>query len=134
MAADEQQAQYVIPVVRAVEPFRDIRLGVVEVGNLVFLRQRRLPGALAHRVDAAVAADEDQPGRRIARRTVLRPVLERPEAGILEGFLGCIEIAKIAQQGAHRLRTGGADRGTDPAEVVHAGTFAGLNNETGRIS
>ena len=107
MAADEQQPQDVVAVMRAVQPLGDIALGIFQVGDLVLLRHRRLLGALAHRVDAAVAADKDQPGRRVARRPVLRPVLQCPEARILESFLRRIEIAEVAQQRAHRLRAGG---------------------------
>ncbi|ESW77752.1 hypothetical protein X773_22690 [Mesorhizobium sp. LSJC285A00] len=59
MAADEQEPQYVIAVVRAVQPFGDIALGIFQVRDLVLFRHRRLLGALAHRVDAGVAADKD---------------------------------------------------------------------------
>ena len=84
-----------------------------------------------------VAADEDQPGGGIARRPVLRPVLQRPQAGVLEGLLGRVEIAEIAQQRADRLGPGRGQRRVDPGEFGHArrrlaapaGTAA-----TGRIS
>ena len=65
---------------------------------------RLLLAALAAlRIDGDVAADEDQPGGRVARRAVLRPGLERPQAGLLERFLRRVEIAEVAQQRRDRL-------------------------------
>ena len=42
MAADEQQPQDVVAVVRAVEPLGELLLGVVEIGDRVVLGQRLL--------------------------------------------------------------------------------------------
>ena len=120
MAADEQQPQDVVAVVRPVEPLGQRRLGVVQVGDRRLVGQRHLLGAAAHIVDGGVAADEDQPGGGIARRAVLRPGLQRPQAGLLEGLLGGVEIAEIAQQGAHRLGAGRGQRRVDPGQVGHA--------------
>ena len=140
MAADEQQPQDVVLVVLAVEPVGQRRLGIVEIRQHRLVRQfrlLRLPADLIHR---GIAADQDQPGGGIARRAVLRPVLQRAQAGLLEGFLGRIEIPEVAQQRAHHLRAGRAENRIDPAEVVHAagffasGSWLGWNSATGRIS
>ena len=122
MAADEQQPQDVVAVVGAVEPLGERGLGVLEIGEHLLVRQRLLLRPAAHRVDRRVAADEDQPGGGIARRAVLRPVLQRPQAGVLEGLLGRVEIAEIAQQRRHRLRPGGGERRVDPGDVGHIGS------------
>ncbi len=70
--------------------------------------------------EAGVAADEDQPSDRIARRPVLGPGPQRPQAGLLKGLLGGVQIAELAQQGAHGLGTGRAQRRVDPGQVAHA--------------
>ena len=49
MAADEQQPQDVVAIVRAVEPLGQRGLGVVEVGDRLLVRQRRLPAAAGAR-------------------------------------------------------------------------------------
>ena len=68
-------------------------------------RHRRGSGSLraasAHVVERGIAADQDEPGCRIARRPVLRPAFQRAQAGFLECFLRRVEIAEIAQQRAH---------------------------------
>ena len=77
---------------RAVETLRKRAFGVVEIGDrLVVLRQRLLLAGAANLVDGDVAADHDQPGRRVARRAVARPGVQGAQAGILEGFFGNIE-------------------------------------------
>ena len=90
--------------------------GVVEIGDHLVGRN----GACFRRrrsVDGGVAPDEDQPGGRIARRALLGPGPQRPEARLLEGFLGRVEIAEIAQQGADGLGPGRAQRRVDPGHV-----------------
>ena len=124
MAAHEQQAQHVVAVMRAVEPLGQRRLGIVEVGERLLGRQRILPAAPAHAVQRGVAADQDQPGRRIARRSVARPGFERAQAGLLERLLGRVEVAEIAQQRADRLRPGGGQRRVDPGKLGHAAATA----------
>ena len=106
MAADEQQPQDVVAVVRAVEPLGQLLLGVVEVGDRL-VRRAAAAACLPPPdiVDRDVAADHDQPRRGIARRAVLRPALQRAQAGVLERLLGGVEIAEIAQQRADRLGT-----------------------------
>ncbi len=78
MAADEQQAQDVVAIVRVVQPLGDRGLGIAEVRQRVIVRQRLALGLPARRVDADVAADHDQPGGGIARRAVARPGLRAP--------------------------------------------------------
>ena len=82
-------------------------------------------------VDRDVAADHDQPRRGIARRAVLRPALQRAQAGVLERFLGGVEIAEIAQQRADRLGTRRGQRGIDPGGVGHGCTLPGVNMADG---
>ena len=73
----------------------------------------------AHVVERDVAPDQDEPGGGIARRAVLRPGLERAQAGLLERLLGAVEVAEIAQQRADRLGTRGGQRRIDPGDVGH---------------
>ena len=134
MAADEQQPQDVVAIVRAVEPLGKLLLGVVEVGDRVFLGQRLLLLVPPDIVDRDVAADHDQPRRGIARRAVLRPALQRAQAGVLERLLGGVEIAEIAQQCADRLGTRRGQCAIDPGGVGHGCTLPGVKWPTGRIS
>ena len=134
MAADEQQPQNIVAIMRAVEPFGQRLLGIVEIGDRLVLGQRLLLAAAPDIVDRDIAPDHDQPGRRIARRAVLRPAFQRAQAGVLECFLGGVEIAEIAQQRADRLGTRRGQRGIDPGGVGHVGTLPGLSTPTGRIS
>ncbi|MHC2158259.1 hypothetical protein ACVL5V_000680 [Bradyrhizobium ottawaense] len=137
MAADEHQPQDVVAVVRAVQPFGQRAFGVVEIGDrLVVLRQRLLLAGPAHLVDGGIAADHDQPGRRIARRSVLRPGLERAQGGVLERLLGGVEITEITQQRADRLGARRGQRGLDPGGVglAHVRFPPGRNTPTGRTS
>jgi hypothetical protein len=116
MAADEQQPQHVVAIVRAVQPLDQGGLGVLQVGDQLLRRQRRRLALLAHPVEGGVAADQDQPGGRIARRPVLGPGLQGPQAGVLERLLGGVQVAEIAQQGRHRLGPGGGQGRVDPGE------------------
>ena len=134
MAADEEQSQYVVAIVGIVEPRGDLLLGIVEIGQCLFVGQRLVARAAAHRVDGGIASDEDQPGDGIARRPVLRPCLQCPEAGVLECLLGRVEVTEIAQQGGHRARSRGAQCLADPFHVCHAGNVQGWKIPMGRIS
>ena len=134
MAADEQQPQNVVAVVRAVEPLGKLLLGVVEIGDRVFLRQRLLLLAPPDVVDRDVAPDHDQPRRGIARRAVLRPAFQRAKAGVLKRFLGGVEITEIAQQRADRLGPCRGQSGIDPGGIGHGCTLPGVKWPTGRIS
>ena len=120
MAADEQQPQNIVAVVRAVEPLGQRVFGIAEVGDRLVLGQRLLLAAAPDVVDRDIAADHDQPRRGIARRAVLRPAFQRAQAGVLKRFLGGIEVAEIAQQRAERLGTRRGQRRIDPGGVGHA--------------
>ncbi len=120
MAADEQQPQDVVAIMRAVEPLGDRFLGIAEIGDRIVLGQRLLLAASPDVVDRDIAPDHDQPCRGIARRPVLRPAFQRAQAGVLERLLGGIEIAEIAQQRADRLGTRRGQRGIDPGGVGHS--------------
>src|SRR5262249_20581535 len=60
------------------------------------------------------------------------------QAGFLESLLGNVEIAEVAQQGGHGLRTRRGQRRVDPGEVVaglgHAPALPGQKFRSGRIS
>ena len=75
-----------------------------------------LQAAIKH----GVTANQNQPSRGIAWWSVLRPVLERPQARLLEGFLGRVQITKIAQQSADRLRAGRGQGCVDPRDLGHS--------------
>ena len=64
MAADEQEAQHVVAIVRAVEPLGEVGLGIVEIGDDLVGRQRLALAAAAHVVERDVAPDQDEPGGR----------------------------------------------------------------------
>ncbi len=119
---------------RAVEPFGQRILGVVEIGNRLILGQRLLLAASPDIVDRDIASDHDQPCRRIARRAVLRPAFQRAQGRVLKRLLGGVEIAEIAQQRADRLGTRRGQRGIDPGGVGHVATLPGFSTPTGRIS
>ena len=134
VAADEKEAENIVAIIRAVEPLGQLGFGVAQVGDGLFVRQRFLLAAAPHLVERDVAADHDEPGGRLARRTVLRPVPQRPQTRLLERLLGQVEVAEIAQQRAERLGTRRGQRGIDPGEVGHVLTLPGRNTLSGRIS
>ena len=134
VAADEQQAQDVVAVVRAVEPLGELGFGVVQIRNDVLGRQRFLFAPAPRLIERDVAPDQDEPGGGVARRTVLRPVPQRPQARLLERFLRRVEVAEIAQQRAERPRTRRRQRRVDPRDVGHAVALPGRNSDSGRIS
>ena len=134
MAADEQQPQDVIAIVPIVEAFDQRDLGVVQIRHELLGGERLLLAPAPRAVDCDVAPDEDEPGGRVARRAVLRPGLERPQARFLKRLFGDVEVAKIAQQRRDRLRTGGGQRRIDPCDIGHVAAPPGRNTDTGRIS
>lgn len=134
MAADEQEPQDVVAVMRSVEAFGGIVLGIAEVGDQFLVGQGGMPGAPPRLVDAGIAPDQDQPGGGIARRAVLRPGFQCAQTGVLERFLGHVEVAEIAQQGADGLGAGRGQRRLDPGQLAHAGRFPGWKTDSGRIS
>ena len=120
---------------RTVEPFGQLLLGVIGIRDgLVVLGQRLLLAVPPDIIDRGVAADHDQPRRGIARRAVLRPAFQRAQGRVLEGFLGGVEIAEIAQERADRLGSRRGQCGIDPGGVRHVATLPGANRPTGRIS
>ena len=94
-------------------------LGIAEIGYGLVGGQYVVLPASAHIVECGVAGDHDEPCGGIARRTVERPVLQRAQAGLLERFLGLVEIAERAQQRADGLGTRGRQRGVDPGDIRH---------------
>ena len=134
VATDKQQPQDVIAIVAAVEPFDDLFLHVLQIRQRLLRRQVGQPRPLAHPVQGGVATDHDQPGGRIARRAILRPVGKSAQTGVLKRLLGDVEIAEIAQQSAYRLGPRGGDRRLDPGRIGHATLPPGRNSRIGRIS
>ena len=136
MAADEQQAQNVVAVVLVLEPLRERGFGIVQIREHLVGRQFLLAAAAARRIDADIAPDEDQPGGGIARRTILPPMLEGAQAGLLEGLLGGVEVAEVAQQRPDRLGAGRGQRRIDPVQlgIGHFISLPGRYRRTGRIS
>ena len=134
MAADEQEPQHVVAIVRAVQPLGERRFGIVQIREELFGGQRLLAAAAAHLVERGVAPDQDEPGGGVARRAIDRPVPQRPQAGLLERLLGTIQIAEIAQEGAERLWAGGGQRRLDPGKITHCAPVPEKNTEIGRIS
>jgi hypothetical protein len=102
---------------RAIKALGHGGLGVFQVGKGLFRRKRLLLAAAAHGVDGGVPADENEPGRGIARRPVAGPGPQGPQARFLERFLGDVEVAKIAQQGTDGLRPGGGKGRVDPGHI-----------------
>ena len=135
MAADEQQAQNVVAIMRAVEPFGDRVLGVAEIGDrLIVVGQRLLLAVASDIIDRDIAPDHDQPRRRVARRAVLRPALQRAQTRVLKRLFRGVEVAKITKQRTDRLGTRRGQRGIDPGGVGHVVALPGTYMPTGRIS
>lgn len=62
-------------------------------------------------------------------------MLQRAQARLLESLLGAVEVAEVAQQRAHRLGAGGANRPVDPGHVDHGEAMLPASNKrSGRIS
>src|SRR5215472_958861 len=104
MTTDEEQAQDVVAIMGIVEALGDLAFRVVEVGNLVLFRQFLLASLPTCPIEGDVAADKDEPGGRIARRSFLRPGLECAQARLLESLLGRVEVAEIAQERGNGAR------------------------------
>ena len=134
MAADEQQPENVVAIVRTVEPLGELGLGVVQIRDDRLVGQRFLFAAPPHLVERDVPADQDEPGGGFARRTVLRPVPQRAQACLLKRLLGHVEIAEIAQQRTERLGTRGGQGRIDPGNIGHVVRLPGRKILSGRIS
>ena len=112
MAADEHQPQDVVAVVRAVQALGHRRLDVVarrrswsSGGSSVWRLCLRTPSRPALRPTMISQAAG------VARRPLLGPgFAQRPQAGVLIGLLGGVQVSEIAQQGPDRLGTGGRER------------------------
>src|SRR5258708_31624190 len=85
-------------------------------------------------VERGISAHQNQPRRRVARRSILGPISQGAKAGILIGLFRGIHVAEVAQQRGDRLGTGGYERGIDPSRVIHSklrlarSTATGLNS------
>jgi hypothetical protein len=126
MAADEEEPEDVVAIIGLVDALDQRRFGVRQVRQRLLRRQRPLARLPADAVDAGVAADHDEPGGGVARRAVARPGLQGAQAGFLKGFLGGVEVAKVAQQRRDRLGPGPGQDRADPAGVGHGGGAPGL--------
>src|SRR5260370_26998061 len=133
-AADEKKAQDVVAIGGIVELFNERAFRVLEVREHFLRRKGPLAPPSTHAVERGIAPDEDKPRGRIARRPLRRPVLERAQASLLEGFLGQIQVAEVAQKRGHRLGTGAAQGGIDPGDRAHVARRPGRNSRSGRIS
>jgi len=119
MAADEQQPQHIVAIVRTVQPLGQFAFRIAQVRDLIIGRQFRGAALLAHSVQRRIAPHQNQPGGRIARRALVRPAFQSAQAGILERFFGPVHVAEIAQQRPHRLRAGRRQRAMDPSQIGH---------------
>ncbi len=125
VSADKQQAQDIIAVIGAIEPFRQFSLGIFEIGNLLFGRQGGLLRLPANMVETGITANKDQPGGRITRRPLHRPGFQGAQTRFLKGFLRAVEIAEIAQQSGDGLRPGCGNTGAYPRKVAHFSRLPG---------
>ena len=81
-------------------------------------------GIAAQTIDRLVAAGADQPGARIGRQSVLRPLRERGGEGVLHGLLGQLEIAEQADQRGQYAATLVAEQQLDPIRLFFRQSFA----------
>ena len=136
MAADEQQPQHVVAIVRRRRAARRAAASASSRSEISSSSGSASLLAPAPRlVEREVAADHDQPGGRIARRAVLRPVLQRAQARFLEGLLG--RYRGRGNSAAARRAPAGAPRSAPRRSRPMIGHFApspGLNMRIGRIS
>ena len=93
---------------------------VAKIGHQLFVGQRREARGLAGRIERGVAADHNEPRRCVARRSIHWPVLQRAQAGFLEGFFSGVEIAEVAKKRGHGLGTRGRDGRFDPGKISHS--------------
>ena len=138
MAADEQQPQDVVAVVRAVEPLgerrsrhRRDRRSRSSAGSACCLLRRGAAASIATLRPTKISQAAGSRGGPFCGQC-----LQRPQAGVLERLLGGVEVAEIAQQRADRLGAGGGQRRVDPGEIghAHASSLPGRKSATGRIS
>ena len=110
MTAGEDEAEAVVVHRRPV--LRVARLGVDQhLGPALALVAGRLP---PHPVESPVAGRGDDPGGRVRGQAARRPALERDGEGLLDRFLGDVDVAEVADQGGHRSARLGTE---DPLDL-----------------
>lgn len=92
----KHQPQDIVAVMGVIEPVGDIFLRIGKIGKRRLFWQRLVPRPFADLVDTAIAPDKDQPCGRIARRPLVRPCANCPEAGFLKRLFRRVEITEIA--------------------------------------
>ena len=81
-----------------------------DVGLVADLVERIEPRAPAHAVDGLEASGRHQPRARIGGHAVARPLLQRGPEGVVQRFLGDVEVAQQAdQRGEHATGVGEID-------------------------
>src|SRR5262245_9281507 len=134
MAADEQETQHVVLVGRGIESLSKINFRVIEIRQNLLGGKPLALARSAQLVERKVAPDQDQPGSGVARRALLRPVLEGAQAGFLERLIGNVKIAEIAQQRSECLGSSCREGRMDPGDVGHVAKLPGSKLAMGRIS
>ena len=108
VTARENQAKLVVLDAFIGCPRRVILHG--DVGPLTHVLQGIETGLPAHVVDRLETSCGHQPCARIAGHTVTRPLIQRCPEGVLQGFLGFVEVAQEADQsGEYTARVGEVD-------------------------
>ena len=108
VAAREEQPQQVV-----VDGGRGRLRLLVECSQRVahgLLLLRSAGGLTAHQVDGAAARRQPQPGHRVGRHAVARPVLEGAHRRVLDGVLGQPQVAGPPRQGGQDVAPGRADQ------------------------
>src|SRR6202521_3697899 len=95
MAAGENEAQPIILDAFAVQRRGIIGYVLNLLGDIVDRDKARLS---AYAVDGLEASGGDQPGPRILRHAIARPLLERRPERIVQRFFGQVEVAEEADQ------------------------------------
>ena len=108
VAAREDEAQPIVFDALFVRPRRGVDDGDVRFVADVVERVETL--APAHAVDRLEASGRHQPRARIGGHAVARPLLQRRPEGVVQRFLGDVEVAQQAdQRGEHAARVGEVD-------------------------
>ncbi len=103
MAAREDQAELVVLNALLVGPGRRILDG--DVGRVPHIVKRVEALAASQAVDGLEASGGYEPCARIGRHTVPRPLLDGCPEGVVQRFLGDVEVAEQAdQRGQHASR------------------------------
>jgi len=110
MAASEDEAELIVGDGRLVLRFLD----GLDLHDEI-LPGRVEAGAAAEPVDCLEASGRNQPGHRIGRDAVARPLLGGRGEGVVQALLGEIEAAQQADQRRQHAPTLGAVNGADLA-------------------